>query len=139
MLRSLFRIRVQLILGFVACFCGVTLFVGLSYRYFISIKGKLVSLNQADATLNLILEVRRYEKNYFLYRQEADFQETLAYMNQLERVIVPARVRIDATRGPLAEPRCGISPGSIDALCPSPMTSIGTAAERAKNTVWMMW
>lgn len=95
MSRSLDKIRVRLILGFLMCFCGVALFVTLSYRYFILIERKLVALNEADNLVNSVLEVRRYEKNYFLYGREDDFQEALRYFNQFERIILSAKAEMN--------------------------------------------
>ncbi len=100
MLRSLHKIRVRLILGFLMCFCGVALFVALSYRYFILIEGKLLALNEADSLVNFVLEVRRYEKNYFLYGRDEDFQEALRYFNQFERIILSAKAEISEAVGP---------------------------------------
>jgi two-component system NtrC family sensor kinase len=96
---SLYKIRYRLILGFLACFLGVVVFVGLSYRYFIRLEKKLVFLNRADEVLNVILEVRRYEKNYFLYHQEEDYQQALGYLNQLEDLLRVEAPQIIMTMG----------------------------------------
>ena len=100
MLRSLHKIRVRLILGFLMCFCGVALFVALSYRYFVLIERKLVALNEADNLVNFVLEVRRYEKNYFLYGREEDFEEALRYFNRFEGIILSAKSEMNEAVGP---------------------------------------
>lgn len=37
--------------------------------------------------LGIALEIRRFEKNYFLYRQNADLEETRAYLEQAQRLL----------------------------------------------------
>jgi signal transduction histidine kinase len=88
MLKAISKIRVRLVLGFIICFLGVSIFVGLSYRYFLLIDKELLFLGRAYSLVNVILEMRRYEKNYFLYHKEADFQEVLRYFDQLESLLV---------------------------------------------------
>ena len=99
MIAGLSKIRVMLVLGFLGCFCGVSLFVVLSYRYFISIESGLLGLSQADNILNSILEVRRYEKNYFLYHQEPDFKEALRYFSTVETQLLTGKAEIADTLG----------------------------------------
>lgn len=93
------KIRVRLVIGFAACFLGVSLFVVLSYRYFVQIEGKLASLNLSDQLVNLTLEARRYEKNYFLYGHEADFEEALRYLGQVEQALLVQRKPIEEVMG----------------------------------------
>ncbi len=99
MWQAMGKIRVRLVLGFAACFLGVSVFVTLSYRYFIQIEEKLISLNLADELVNLTLEARRYEKNYFLYRHQADFQEALRYLGQVEQALLVQRQAIEQATG----------------------------------------
>ena len=84
---GLSKIRVRLVLGFVAAFLGMAAFGGFSYRFFTRMESNLYSLSQADHLLNTVLEVRRYEKNFFLYRHEEDFQQALAYLDQVEEIL----------------------------------------------------
>lgn len=99
MWQALGKIRVRLVLGFVGCFMGVSLFVALSYRYFVQIEGKLLTLNLSDELVNLTLEARRYEKNYFLYGREADFQEALRYLGQVEQALLVQRKAVEDVMG----------------------------------------
>jgi len=99
MWKAMWKIRVRLVLGFAACFLGVSLFVALSYSYFVQIEGKLLSLNLSDGLVNLTLEARRYEKNYFLYAHEADFQEALRYLGQVEQILLVERKAVEETMG----------------------------------------
>jgi len=42
------------------------------------------------------LEIRRYEKNYFLYRKQEDYYETLHYIMAAEKIIEENRKKFDA-------------------------------------------
>jgi signal transduction histidine kinase len=99
MLRAFSKIRHRLILGFFLCFVGVAAFVALSYSYFLNIERNLLFLNSADRILNTILEARRYEKNFFLYNQEADFREALVYLAQVEELVLINRKEIITSMG----------------------------------------
>ncbi|MFH1060239.1 MAG: ATP-binding protein [Pseudomonadota bacterium] len=80
------KIRVRLLLGFGTVLLAMAAFWVMSYRYLTQIEDRLLFLSQADQVLNTVLEVRRYEKNYFLYRHEEDFLEALAYLDQLVKL-----------------------------------------------------
>lgn len=94
------RIRVGLVLGFAGCFLGVSLFVGLSYSYFLSVEKGLMRLERADELLNLTLEARRFEKNYFLYHEELDFREALRYLGEVEQSLMLERENVEKLLGP---------------------------------------
>jgi two-component system NtrC family sensor kinase len=81
------RLRYHLIFGFLLVVAGSVVFIGLSYRYSMRIEQKLRFLNWSDSLLNSVLEVRRYEKNYFLYHQEPDYLEALKFLDDFERVL----------------------------------------------------
>ncbi len=85
------KIRVRLVLGFLAAFLGMALFGVISYRYFINVEDKLLFLSQADGLLNTFLEARRYEKNYFLYGHEKDFEQALTYLSDFDRLLKSQR------------------------------------------------
>ncbi len=87
LLLGLKKIRVRLVLGFAAAFLGMALFGALSYQYFARMEHRLLFLSQADSMVNLVLEARRYEKNYFLYRHEKDYEQALAYLGQYENLL----------------------------------------------------
>ena len=87
LLQGLRKIRVRLMLGFAAAFLGMALFGALSYQYFSRMEQKLLFLSQADGMVNQVLEARRYEKNYFLYHHEKDFEQALTYLGQYENLL----------------------------------------------------
>jgi signal transduction histidine kinase len=85
------KIRTGLFVGFIFSFLGVALFVAISYLYFIEIEEKLKFVERADDALNLILEMRRYEKNYLLYHQDTSFQKSLRFLNEFENILIGNR------------------------------------------------
>ncbi len=87
MITIIHKMRYHLILGFLLVVAGSVVFIGLSYRYSMRVQQKLVFLNWSDSLLNSVLEVRRYEKNYFLYHQESDYQEALRFLDEFESVL----------------------------------------------------
>ncbi|MEW5912832.1 MAG: ATP-binding protein [Thermodesulfobacteriota bacterium] len=100
--QGLGKIRVRLALGFGAAFLGMALFGALSYYYFLGMEQKLFFLSQADNMLNTVLEARRYEKNYFLYHHQEDFQQALAYLDQHQTLLQAERQRLTRTSGAAA-------------------------------------
>jgi two-component system NtrC family sensor kinase len=59
-----------------------TLIVGLSLYAFVElslIKEKVLARERVSDFFDAALEIRRFEKNYFLYRQAVDYQENVAY------------------------------------------------------------
>ncbi|MCB2226059.1 MAG: HAMP domain-containing protein [Desulfarculaceae bacterium] len=87
LLRNTKKIRVRLTVGFAAAFLGMALFGALSYHYFARMEQRLLFLSQADSLVNQVLEARRYEKNYFLYHHEKDFEQALAYLGQYQDLL----------------------------------------------------
>ena len=85
--QKLSKIRVRLLLGFVTAFVFMTLFGAFSYVYFARIEQRLVFLSHADTMLNTVLEFRRYEKNYFLYHHEKDYQQALGYLGEFDGLL----------------------------------------------------
>jgi len=54
----------------------------LSYRYLLEIERKQSFVEAADDMSNIILEIRRYEKNYLLYGNQEDMVENQKYIHQ---------------------------------------------------------
>ena len=81
-------IRQKITLGFyVLVFCIVAI-AGLTYGLVHEVGNKLESLEIIDDLLNMTLEVRRFEKNYFLYGKEADYLDNIAFLDNLGRHIL---------------------------------------------------
>ncbi|MGV1100940.1 sensor histidine kinase [Thiovibrio sp. JS02] len=56
----------------------------LTYGIVKRVEDKIVVVELIEDFFNTTLEVRRFEKNYFLYRQEKDFQENQHYWKQVK-------------------------------------------------------
>ncbi|MEJ2717489.1 MAG: ATP-binding protein [Deltaproteobacteria bacterium] len=81
-----FKIRRKIILAFVFCFLSVVIFAIFSFEGHREIGIRLRLVEVADDLVNSILEVRRFEKNFFLYKQRSSLQEALSYADRVERL-----------------------------------------------------
>jgi len=78
-----FSIRKKITYGF---YLLLTIMVGvavLTYGIVRQVERKVAFVEVIDDFFNITLEVRRFEKNYFLYRQEKDYQENLFYWQKI--------------------------------------------------------
>ncbi|KJS33099.1 MAG: hypothetical protein VR64_04165 [Desulfatitalea sp. BRH_c12] len=82
-----FNISQKIIIGAVLSLFTVMVFGGLSYRYLRSIRIKAHFVEAADDLSNVILEIRRYEKNYLLYGSQDDLTENRSYIGQASQMI----------------------------------------------------
>ncbi len=76
------NIRQKVIVGLTVCMLAIGFIAGISYRYLCEIEVKQHFAEIADDLSNLILEIRRYEKNYFLYGSDEDLKENRQYIRQ---------------------------------------------------------
>ena len=76
------NIRQKVIIGLVTCVLAVGFIGGFSYHYLRAIEVKQHIVQIADDLREIILEIRRYEKNYLLYGQEEDFRQNQRYTQQ---------------------------------------------------------
>jgi signal transduction histidine kinase len=88
------KIREKLLLGFslylfLALVCGF-----FAYRDLLKITTSLNLVEVADDLTNTILEVRRYEKNYLLYRDERSLREFRKFFDKLTRDVDTMRAEI---------------------------------------------
>lgn len=86
MKRATFKIRRKIILAFVFCFFSVLVFAVLSFQIHREIGHRLRLVEVADDIMNNILEVRRFEKNFFLYKQRSSLSEALSYASRVEEL-----------------------------------------------------
>lgn len=86
MKKATFGIRRKIILGFLFCFLSVLVFAVLSFQVHREIGHRLRLVEVADDLVNNILEVRRFEKNFFLYKQRKSLNEALSYANRVEEL-----------------------------------------------------
>ena len=76
-------IRFQIMMAFVACFVVMGAIIAVNYANFRRLTRSMQFFGLAEELYSNILEMRRYEKNYFLYRQDFNFEENVTYTNQL--------------------------------------------------------
>jgi two-component system, NtrC family, sensor kinase len=83
MTKATFKIRRKIILAFLFCFLSVLMFAILSFQIQRDIGRRLRLVEVADDIMNNILEIRRFEKNFFLYKHPESLTEALAYVNRV--------------------------------------------------------
>ncbi len=76
------NIRQKVIFGLTLGIMAVALVGGLSFRYLKEIESKQHLVEVADDLNNVILEIRRYEKNYLLYGSDQDFTENRLFIEK---------------------------------------------------------
>jgi signal transduction histidine kinase len=81
-LRIQLNIRQKIIIGmilFSLCFGGIA---ALSYANIVKVENKIMLVEKADDFSNVILEIRRLEKNYFLYGNTSCIKESQVYIQK---------------------------------------------------------
>lgn len=81
-----FRIRQRIIQAFLFCVLAILIFAGLSFQAHWEMGQRLRLVERADDLVNNILEIRRFEKNFFLYRRAASLQEARSYLQRLDDI-----------------------------------------------------
>jgi len=76
-------LRSQIMMSFVICFAFMAALIALNYSNFSRLSRSMQFFELAEGLNSNILEMRRYEKNYFLYRQNFSYEENVTYTNQL--------------------------------------------------------
>jgi two-component system NtrC family sensor kinase len=76
-------IRWQIMMAFLSCFVFMAIVVILDYRNFNELSRSMQFFELAEEINSSLLEMRRYEKNYFLYRHDFNYEENVTYSNQL--------------------------------------------------------
>jgi len=76
-------LRSQIMMSFVICFAFMAALIALNYSNFSQLSRSMQFFELAEGLNSNILEMRRYEKNFFLYRQNFSYEENVTYTNQL--------------------------------------------------------
>ena len=101
MKQTTFRIRRRIIQAFLFCVLGVLIFAGLSFQTHREIGRHLKLVELADDLVNNILEIRRFEKNFFLYKKPDSLREARAYLLRVDQLCRRQEAGIlKLTRGP---------------------------------------
>ncbi len=81
-----FRIRRRIIQAFLFCVLAILVFAALSFQAHWEMGKRLRLVERADDLVNNILEIRRFEKNFFLYRKAASLREARAYLQRVDEI-----------------------------------------------------
>ncbi len=84
MKKTSFKIRRKIILAFLFCFLSVLVFAILSFQIHREIGYRLRLVEVADDLNNNILEVRRFEKNFFLHKDYNSLIQAMDYADRVE-------------------------------------------------------
>jgi signal transduction histidine kinase len=93
------KIRDKLLLGFGLYILLAVVLGFFAYKELRTISFRLLLVETADDITNTILEVRRYEKNFLLYKDETNFKEMKQYLAQLSEDIGDIEEEIIAELG----------------------------------------
>lgn len=86
MKKATFKIRRKILLAFLFCFLSVLVFALLSFQVHREISHRLRLVEVADDLFNNILEMRRFEKNFFLYKQPQSLEEAILYAQRVREL-----------------------------------------------------
>jgi two-component system NtrC family sensor kinase len=76
-------IRVQIMAAFSVCFIFMAVIIAINYNNSRRLSRSMQLFELAGELNSTILEMRRYEKNYFLFLQQFNYEENITYTNQL--------------------------------------------------------
>lgn len=80
-------IRQKIILGYVLSITVIIAGAIFTYVNLRMTEDRVMFSNIISEFFNTTLEIRRFEKNYFLYRKEEDYRETIGFVNKAEEII----------------------------------------------------
>jgi two-component system NtrC family sensor kinase len=80
-------IRAQIVIAFIVTFAFMAVILAVNYDYFRRLSRSMQLFEVAGEINSTLLEMRRYEKNCFLYRQEFNFEENVTYTNLLTMIL----------------------------------------------------
>jgi two-component system, NtrC family, sensor kinase len=81
------NIRQKVIVGLTACVLAIGFIGGFSYHYLRAIELKQHVVQIADDLREIVLEIRRYEKNYLLYGSVEDLKQNRSYTDRAVDVL----------------------------------------------------
>jgi two-component system NtrC family sensor kinase len=92
-------IRGKITIFFALCLIFVGLLTGLYYENTMSLRARLVTIENFDDLLNNILELRRYEKNFTYYHDTTSLDESVFYFFKIENLYNDLRKDITRVAG----------------------------------------
>lgn len=100
MYRFSLGIRKKIILGFYLLLFLIIASTALTVAIVREAQDRFITIEVIDNFLNTTLEVRRFEKNYFLYQEESSFKENRQYLTELENFFIENRILFAAVLNP---------------------------------------
>ena len=91
--RIVLALRHKIAIAFTLLLVGGMVFAGHIYKRHYVIQEKLNFVEEADDLVNNVLEIRRYEKNFFLYGEKENFDLLLSFLTEVEKQIQSLSVR----------------------------------------------
>lgn len=92
-------IRQKITLGFYVLVFSIVATAGLTYGIVHEVGNKVEALEIIDDFLNMTLEVRRFEKNYFLYGKDEDYQDNIAFLDKLGKHLLQNAALLSSLMG----------------------------------------
>jgi two-component system NtrC family sensor kinase len=86
MKKTTYKIRRRVITLFLFCLLSVVIFAGFSFQIHRDIGRRLRLLEMTGDLFSNILEARRFEKNFLLYKQTSSLQEALSYTERVMQI-----------------------------------------------------
>jgi two-component system NtrC family sensor kinase len=80
-------IRGQVVMAFSVCFVFMGLLIAINYRNLYSLSSFMEYFEISEELNSTILEMRRYEKNFFLFHSDHDIEENISYTNRLNLIL----------------------------------------------------
>jgi two-component system, NtrC family, sensor kinase len=80
-------IRGQVVMAFSVCFVFMALLIVINYRNLYSLTSFMQFFEISEELNSTILEMRRYEKNFFLFHSDHDIEENISYTNRLNLIL----------------------------------------------------
>ena len=80
-------IRGQVVMAFSVCFVFMGLLIAINYRNLYSLISFMEYFEISEELNSTILEMRRYEKNFFLFHSDHDIEENISYTNRLNLLL----------------------------------------------------
>lgn len=77
-------IRGKIIVFFIVCLAFAGVLAALYYQNAFSLRRKVYVIERFDDLLNNVLELRRYEKNFLIYKDPASLREGMVYLQKVE-------------------------------------------------------
>ena len=80
-------IRGQVVIAFSVCFVFIALLIAINYGNLYRLSSSMQFFEISEELNSTILEMRRYEKNFFLFHSDADIEENISYTNRLNLIL----------------------------------------------------